>query len=141
MGLSLLVAAAVLTVGLLYVAGTYTASLLNAQQLTEEAQRVAERRAQVLRSGHLTIHNVTYEAPDLVVRVNNTGSVTFNLTKVDVVVNGALSSSNLSSVTVDGISSRVLPPAKQAILRLANPGLPSSVEVVSKEGVSAFWRG
>jgi archaellum component FlaF (FlaF/FlaG flagellin family) len=139
-GFSVAAAGGVLLVGLMVGLTTLTQAYMHSQQGVQDAVQVAEGRLLELRQSGFTIDDVNQANGRLWVNATNTGAVTFNLAKFDLVVDGVVRTSSITAKTVEGATTNVWPPVTQLLLAADHGAAPASVQLVAPNGAQAFWR-
>ncbi len=131
----------VFSTGLL-MAGVMLRGTLHAQQEITDGWREAEERTERQRNAALAITDVRKTGPTLIIEATNTGSITLDLGRADVLIDGSWATSQITSIEVEGSASNVWPPASDAEVRLT-PGVgppPDDVALIADTGSAAYWR-
>lgn len=142
MGFSVSGATGLILIGFLFSVGTLTTGIYNAQRSVDSAGHEAELRAAAERHGALRIDNESYNASTtrLFVNATNTGSVTFSVDRLDLVVNGVVATSSVTSKTVNGVETNVWAPFTRLQVDATAATPPTAIVVVAPTGAAAYWR-
>lgn len=143
MGFSVAAAGGILVIGFLFCASVVANSYLSTQNEVQASMKEAELRMEQARQGEMQIDGVAYApGPDEVtIDATNMGSVTYNLTKLDVLVDGVVHTADVTQMEVENTATNVWPPLTALEIIVDNiPSSPSSVQIVAASGVQAFWR-
>lgn len=143
MGIGVSAATAILLVGAIYHGGLLLSAHGNADDKVRAATADAEARALVKRVGAIDITTVSHNGgiDRLTVTVENTGGATFNVTKLELLIDGVVETSSITTMTVEGTVSNVWAPATTLIVTVDDwPPAPSAVIVVAPSGAADAWR-
>ena len=142
MGFSVAGATAIILGGVLFYMGSLTSAVFNAQQGIQDAGHLAERRLHAERQGTIAIDNVSYDGLSTTVAVNatNTGGITFLADELELLLDGAFSTTLITSRTVNGLATDVWAPATQLTVLATTGTDPGAVVIVTSSGAAAYWR-
>ena len=143
MGLSGPVAAVILVGALLGQAGNLYLANRNADQKVTEARETWQRRQEAMLEQAIRIDNATWNGTlqELTLNVTNTGTITLDAGRLDILVDGAEATSSITSSTIAGESTAVWNRGALLTLVLDQAGQPTDVVVVTEWGLGAAWRG
>jgi archaellum component FlaF (FlaF/FlaG flagellin family) len=142
MGFGVSGATGILLVGAVIHLGVLSASYFSLEHTVQAASRVADMHAVALRQGNLQIDNHSYDGGSQVLRVNvtNTGSVTFNASRADLVLDGDVQTSAITSLKVGNATTSVWAPATRLEITATAAQDPVAIIVVAPTGAAAYWR-
>jgi len=146
-GFSQVAAFVLLSGALLYFGSVMLESSLDAQGRIDDARREADARAEAARQGSITIDSATWQQGPkrFTILATNDGSVTFRADLVEIVVDGDVRTTDVTSQRVDGDTTDVWSPGTQAEYVLVLAGYsgssqPSDLLLVTDFGTKAYWR-
>jgi flagellar protein FlaF len=139
MGFSVSGATAVVYVGLLVSAAVLVPAVDRYAERHVEAVETRDERALDRRNTAIGAPNATYNATDdrLVVVVENTGTTTLAVSRVDLLVDGRYRAVAPANATVDGTETTTWLPGERLRLVVVDPVRPDRVKVVTGGGVAA----
>lgn len=142
MGFGVSGATGILLVGIVFNVGSLSAAYLSVQQNLQDAGRLQEARTLMSRNGSLQIDNQSYDGgtQTLTVNLTNTGSVTFDVTDLDLLLDGAYQTTTIASKKVEGATTVVWPPQTRLEVAATITPAPSSILIVTGTGAAAYWR-
>ena len=137
------VVVAILVAALLTEAGTVVTAQRNADTLSQQAQDLWQRRHEAMLQESLRFDNASWDniSNQVTLKLTNAGTVTLNATRVDVLLDGALADSAVTSRQVAGVASGVWPQGSELVLVVQAQGKPGDAAVLTQYGLQAVWRG
>lgn len=135
-------ATGILLVGVVIHLGAFSAGYFSLQQTLHEATRAADTHALAVRHGELEYNNHSYDAGSQTLRVNvtNVGSVVFDASSIDLLLDGDVATSAITSWTVEDATTNVWAPETRLEVFASPVSDPVAIVVVAPTGASAFWR-
>lgn len=151
MGVSLSAAGGILLIGFVAQSSVFSAALHNSYKTYQNALDYEEVRIFELRQGDVDVTDVLFEKLFVVVcpcrttiTANNSGAVTYNLGKVDVLIDGVFRNGDVTSRKVDGVTSNVWGPGTTAVIvaeySIDPPDAPTAIVLGMDKGGPVFWR-
>ena len=143
MGFGTTAGAAILLVGILYYSASLTQGFLNAQQEVQSGVEKADARLATNRQASIQIDNKSYSVgvQELYVNVTNTGSVIFNTTQLDLILDGTVKTTSILQRTVEDRGTNVWAPDQRLQLRVTSANNPANIVVIGPNGVKDYLRG
>ena len=143
MGVSGPVAAVILVAALLSQGSALLTAHRNAEALVEQARAEWARRHAAIQGHAHEVRNATWDGPNatLTIELSNTGVVTMDAARLDVLLDGARRTQDVAARTVEGVATDVWPPGRDLNLTVTAASEPQRIAVASPWGALAAWEG
>lgn len=133
------IASAILLVAMVIAASMIFSTLSANYEMLKEAENTKNKIEYEQLHTTITIDNVTYSSGTVVINATNEGSTVIETDKIDVLINGELYTSNITSTSVDGVNVTLWMPDEILRIEVSSAVSPSRVKLVAHNGVSDYW--